>query len=228
MSGLGTLVTRFSLAVTALVLLSGCDILQSKYVDTLHEVKVTVKKSGSGDSYGQELFPFEPGNKWVYFSASDSFQWEVTDRFTAINMVQADVVKESTPAVSLDRYFLVSQKGVFDHGSQNRALAVPVPRLHFPVKSGKEWSVESGDADVQATATVEGVETVGTPTGLHEALRIVYVYSDFEGAVSSIERMWFAPNVGVVKMELDGTTYLLRHFEGSAAPSESGNEAPAD
>jgi hypothetical protein len=228
MNALGTLVTRFSLAVMALVLLSGCDVLQSKYVDTLHEVKVTVEKSGSGDSYGQELFPFETGNKWVYLSASDSFQWEVTDRFTAINMVQADVVKESTPAVSFDRYFLVSKKGVFDHGSQNRALAVPVPRLHFPVRSGKKWSVESGDADIQASATVEGIETVGTPTGLHQALRIVYVFSDFEGSVSSIERMWFAPTVGVVKMELDGTTYLLRHFEAGTAPPESEDEPGAD
>lgn len=212
---------RAAVFVAVFSVLASCDVLQNQYVDTLYEVKVKVEEAGSGGSFGSELFPFEPGARWVYFSTSESVQWEVTDRFAAINMIQANVVQESTTEYSLDRYFLVSKSGVFDHGSQFAARLVPVARLHFPVKNGKKWSVESKGGDFMANATVEGTETVATPMGLFQALRIVYAISDHDRGNLAVERMWFAAGVGVVKMEVNETTYLLRYYDIGSEESTS-------
>ena len=77
------------------------------------------------------------------------------------------------------------------------ALEKPVPLLKMPAKVGTKWESDSG----QHTVTKE--EEVEVPAGKFPAIRVELV----SGASKTL--LWFAPNVGLVKMQSEGSERML-------------------
>lgn len=183
---------------------------------TRYKVKIKVEQPGVGTSYGHELMPNSPGDKWVYFGTDKSYLEEVTDELMPVNMVEATVRRRAHDFSVFDSYLKINSRGVWDHGDEQILHPCPIPRLVFPVRIGKRWSLANGDTGIEADAEVLGVEEVGTAMGLFEAVKVQYtVANSNDGSFYLSELVWYAPGVGPVQIQRGEDTYLLRYFEVS-------------
>jgi hypothetical protein len=78
--------------------------------------------------------------------------------------------------------------------------------LKLPAKAGDEWEVRStrNEVEFKLTATVRKVEKVKVPAGTFEAVPVV-----LEGTVGGrtiTATQWYAPGVGLVKVNQGETT----------------------
>ncbi len=177
------------------VILPGCD----RPYDPDYTPAIEILAEGSGEAFGADLFPLEDGAVRTYVTPSGYVQQQVVGSAT---FLEAEVQRARTidPAKSLDSFYRVDDAGVWDCGSDQFIYASPVPRLLFPVKLGKRWSMENADARIRMVAEVEGLETIGTAAGLFDAVRVSYTIHDthLEREVSN-DTIWFAPGTGIVK-----------------------------
>ena len=203
------------ISILAAVLASSCGYLEfNKPTPTRYAVDVDVEQPGVGTSYGKELMPNSPGERWVYFGTDKSYLEEVTPDVMPVNMVEATVRRRSLGDATTDSYLKVNSRGVWDHGDQSYLHACPIPRLVFPVRVGKKWSLTNSDTGIEAKAEVLDVEEVGTAMGLFEAVKVQYTVTNSNDENFYLaEVFWYAPGVGIVRMQRGEDTCLLRYFE---------------
>ncbi len=208
--------------ITAALLASSCSYLEFNQPEpTRYKVKVKVEQAGAGTAYGKELMPNSPGDKWVYFGTDKSYLEEVTEEVMPINMVETTVRRRSHDLAAFDSYLKINSRGAWDHGGEEYLHPCPIPRLVFPVRVGKKWSLSNGDTGLEASAEVVGVDQVGTAMGLFEAVRVQYIVSNSnDESFSLAEVLWFVPGVGIVQIQRGDETYLLRYFEISGFEAE--------
>jgi len=176
-------------------------------------VEVEVVDEGEGEEYGEELYPLAAGNKWVFVSTDEPFVAEVTDRRMVINMVHARVVERQTPGGVIESLLHVNEEGVWDHGTETGADVVPVCRLHFPLRVGKQWRLSSEKAGFEMEARVAGEEEVATAMGVFKALRVNYIVTYEDRGTTRTESMWFSPGIGPVQTWNGEHRHLLRYHE---------------
>jgi hypothetical protein len=110
----------------------------------------------------------------------------------------------------------VSVQGVVSIFDGREDINPPVPLLKLPANAGDTWTVgprENRRGPVAGhTCKVIGEEVVEVPAGKFTAIRVDSVYPA-DGADSTVSR-WFAPNVGLVKMDNGGgsRTAVLKSF----------------
>jgi hypothetical protein len=73
--------------------------------------------------------------------------------------------------------------------------------MKFPLNQGQNWvrKIDRGSFVDQAVFIVKGIESVETPAGKFEALKIESSGGSSAGGGEFTARQWYAPNVGLIK-----------------------------
>jgi hypothetical protein len=119
-------------------------------------------------------------------------------KVVTIGCEQADkIVPRWTVSVSEHGLEVLSQKG--------KAFNPPDRLVRLPAKVGDKWSDES------IQRTVGAIEKVEVPAGTFTAIQTECEWLVAEGALQK-GTFWYAPEVGLVKMEVAEVTSVLKSF----------------
>jgi photosystem II stability/assembly factor-like uncharacterized protein len=109
-------------------------------------------------------------------------------------------------------------------------LTPPQKLLSPTLASGESWAWKASDASATMAARVVGKETTEVPAGKFEATRTDYetIISLPEATIQATQSRWFAPGVGIVRMELEthAGARLLMRTRLTLVGLESGQPAP--
>ncbi len=165
--------------------------------------RVTLIDEGSGDTYDADLFPLDQGTSWTYVIPGQrtpeylvqsvaGFQRMFDDTVTIVNRTDSMVTRPT--------FLAMDAEGLWDHGSLPLFYGTPIPRLLFPIRVGKRWSMTDSTTGLEMTAAVGEMEQVQTPAGVFSALRIEYSIRYVDDGVGPIlDTWWLTPGVGLVK-----------------------------
>jgi len=156
-------------------------------------------------------FPTREGDTRVYeFIAGEKAEVGFTDVVTKVEKkdgaVHVTITRNYRPEFApYVTTIAVSSEGLFRVAANGEAMAKPITLLKMPAKVGTKWELDGG---AQYTVTKE--EEVEVPAGKFHALRVESVAGD------SKTTLWFAPNVGLIKMASDGSdrVQVLKEFKG--------------
>ena len=167
------------------------------------------------------MFPFEAGTRWTYAARMGDRTWEVRakrmggdvrereGRQVRYDFTYADLGDEipdamksihAMPAEGPEEFYV----DAFHFSVHHKP---PVPLLPTEPKTGARWTWTGGfaiepwiDEQRELTSTLEvvGTEVLETKAGAFEAVRIDETHEDL-----TIAR-WFAPKVGMVRLEVSG------------------------
>jgi len=118
--------------------------------------------------------------------------------------LQVTMTRDAPRGNSFVTVISVTKEGLFRVSFNGESIEKPVPLLKMPAKVGTKWELADG-----ATYTVTKEEEVEVPAGKFPAIRVESV-SD-----SGKTLLWFAPNVGLVKVQTEGTdrVHVLKEFK---------------
>lgn len=153
------------------------------------------------------------GAEWTYEVASREVVEVVTDArdegtAKVITLARVDGGKR-VPHQTLS----VSWAGVFMLKGDGADLDPPLCLLKLPCKPGDTWACDfapRGELGVAGRAEARGVEAVRVPAGEFRAVRVDRAYTS--GGEPDTQRCWYAPQVGLVRMEDRGTVWVLKKF----------------
>jgi hypothetical protein len=158
-------------------------------------------------------FPTTAGAKWIYEGEDDNE--EITQ--VVSNVKQTDGGTEVTVArLGGNRWtefqkVVVSANGLIQTEFFGQKLAHPWVLLTSAHRVGDTWanadSKEFGWA--AARNKVAAVERVKVPAGTFEAIRVDLEYKAVDGRFTMTHTYWYAPDIGVVKMETLGRRALV-------------------
>ncbi len=181
----------------------------------------SLNTAGSGTAVNAPIY--HVGDRWVYH-AEDGYRlktvWDETHEITAIGPDGITVrITQKGPSTDVSRTeqwtapVLVKVGAVYNN--QTRRFATPLERFNFPLLVGKTWNQRPDNyneatkvtGSINYYADVQGWETVTTPAGTYEALKIhVLMRLDDEEfwrwPTECNYSVWYSPMVsGVVKEE---------------------------
>jgi hypothetical protein len=165
--------------------------------------------------------PAKLGTTWVYESGKNLFTVKVTsvvvkgDR-TTLTLSCGDPGDPKSATEEL----IVTSEGVFRTALEEHRFDPPMCLLKLPAARGDSWPVKTNwttpdwapgqrGIEFRGSVLVAGVEKVTVPAGTFEALR-VEARND-NGLFLGWHR-WYAPGVGMVKIEDADNTYVLKSF----------------
>lgn len=108
-------------------------------------------------------------------------------------------VKETYQKIKV--LLVLSSEGTFTYSD-------PLPRIKFPVESGKTWNwkgKEYDDEDVHTldlNSRIEKVENIKVPAGTFEAIKMFTAVTSSRGTKSKVTE-WYAKDIGLIKMIAD-------------------------
>jgi hypothetical protein len=154
-----------------------------------------------------EYFPIRQGDKRVYDQREGG---RVTNTFT--DVVTAVDQRHDGRRVTVRRTFpetapfvttvAVSRDGVFRVAVGERTLDKPMTLLKLPATAATKWEQDG------RTFTVVKDEEVEVPAGKYLAVRVDVAGPDGK----PVTRLWFAPEVGLVKMTDPSGETVLKSF----------------
>lgn len=169
-----------------------------------------------------DYFPTTVGDKWVTETRYKTHSTEYTEVVTAVEKkdgativtIGREVDGMVGPQLSQVR---VTDKGLFRMSFLGSAYDPPYCILKLPLKPGGTWTSEAGSGGaVTSTFKYKAVraEDVEVPAGKYRAFRIEVDIDTRGRAARSV--IWYAPRVGIVKMEHEdgdsGYVRLLKSF----------------
>ena len=153
-------------------------------------------------------FPTKEGDTRVYeIRDGDKVESTFKDKVTKVEKkdegLEVTIARDGPGTSSFITVISVTKEGLFRLSFNGEPLDKPVPLLKMPAKVGTKW--ESGGA----TYTITKEEEVEVPAGKFPAIRVELV-SD-----TGKTFLWFAPNVGLVKMQTEGADrmHVLKEFK---------------
>ena len=160
-------------------------------------------------------FPVKAGTRWVY--------WDGTREITrVVDKVESRADEKVVSVVELkgggrkvpSEKIVVTGTGLARVELGGHEFESPLRLLKCPCKAGDEWELRTTTAAVSAdrgTATVLDTEEVKVPAGTYKAVRMVYRFQ--HNGQHRETTIWFAPKVGLVKLEdVDGSRQILKSF----------------
>jgi hypothetical protein len=159
-------------------------------------------------------YPVKLGARWTYQSGSGErvltvIRVEARGGTKVVHVGHVEAGGKLTPFHVME----VSARGLVQTHSGDQPLDRPLTRLLQPADAGARWGyhVNFSQRDEQVgTYTCGPVEAVVVPAGTFRAVRVESAYT-FLGAAKSLA-LWYAADVGEVKMEGDGVTRVLTSF----------------
>jgi hypothetical protein len=154
-------------------------------------------------------FPTKEGDTRLYeVRVGDKVESGYTDTITTVEKkdgaVHVTITREYSGSQVYVTTIAVSSEGLFRVAANGDVLAKPILLLKTPPKVGTKWELDGG---AQYTVTKE--EEVEVPAGKFQAVRVESVAGD------SKTTLWFAPNVGLIKMATEGSdrVQVLKEFK---------------
>jgi len=164
-------------------------------------------------------YPIKVGTKWVYDCQGDDIILVVTEVKDIKGGKQVTVERRDLAETIAQEVMEVSGSGLVQVAGPGGESDPPAVILRVPFRAGDKWKFKWEESRVRAgnegTHTVVGVEKVKVPAGTFEAVRVdTDVTSVTRGeATRGKVSNWYAPNIGMVKRENDGTaTWVLKSF----------------
>lgn len=184
------------------------------------------------------------GARWVYHAVDGYRQkivWDETREITAVGADGITVKVTSTGGgMNFARTEAWTAPGVVRSGAiyevETDRFDPPLIRYKYPMESGMTWSQSVRDLNkpptpygpIRVTATVGGYESVTTPAGTFDAIKIRYLiqlddetFWRFPTQCDYV--LWYAPSVGAPVREQRRSYYLEKSVE--AAPQVPGQNA---
>jgi hypothetical protein len=153
-------------------------------------------------------FPTREGDTRVYeVRVGDKAESSFTDKVTRVEKkdvgLDVTIARDGPGASSFVTVISVTREGLFRVMLDGEALTNPITLLKLPAKVGTRWELDGG-----ATYTITQEEEIEVPAGKFPAVRVEMVRG------SSKTLLWFAPNVGLVKMQTEGSerVQVLKEF----------------
>ena len=180
------------------------------------------------------------GDRWTYHAREgfrSGVEWDETHEVTAAGADGITVrVTLAGPTVSGSRTETWTTPGAVTTGSlmdiETRRFNVPLQRYVFPLMPGQTWNQWVDDfnestrkpGQINRYVRVGGWETVSTPAGTFEALRLrIFMRLDDEefwrGPTQCNYLVWYAPSVGATVREEKSAEYWEKgdRFDGMGA-----------
>jgi hypothetical protein len=186
----------------------------------------TQEKKAGGKGYTSEYYPLHVGNEWIYKATfgdappkdtpaakvpkvvvtvdqQESYEYKfIRDKKEGKETIARFRLKLVSESKSLFEHVAVLEDGVYRFTSADKDLTPPLRILMFPIsRDGETWTVDSMSQNVQLKGTfICHADAVKVPAGQFEALRVSC--KDFQiGTEKQMLDVWFARNVGVVKLD---------------------------
>jgi len=162
--------------------------------------------------------PTELGTTWVYLLDGKDVTIAITDSSTKGDTTTITLKRKEDDGEWTDwQRMVVSPSGVSVSGIGPFTHDPPIEWVRLPSKPGDKWKVETcfrkprqTDQELKGHLTVVGIETIETPAGKYETIRVRGRGRMLLGLWS--EEKWFAPSVGVVKALSHGHVLELKSF----------------
>jgi hypothetical protein len=156
-----------------------------------------------------EWMPVVVGTKWVYCAADDPTA--ILDEREITDAEEKDGEVTATQKTSnLTQTFRRSADGTSVTLINNQAEAKPRFITKAGMKEGDTWDNDMGG--YTETRVVGAAETLKLPAGEFEAVPVKFTYVQ-NGRTFQSGTVWYAPNVGLVRIDTDGqTTQVLKAF----------------
>lgn len=176
------------------------------------------------------------GDRWVY-RAVDGYRQKITwDETHEIGSIGADGVTVTValrgPTVDFTRTEVWAAPGVVRSGAVYEAetdrFDPPLVRYQFPLATGAGWSQQVRDLDkpptpygpIRFNATVGGYETVTTPAGTFDAIKIRYLIqlddeTFWRYPTQCDYVVWYAPSIGAMVREQKRSYHIEKDVEAS-------------
>jgi hypothetical protein len=164
----------------------------------------------------EDFYPAKVGTKWVYEDQTG----ELTSAVSAVERKAGETVVTvlrdhgAGPPSPLE-ILVLSENGMFRVEAGGMKFDQPVCLVRFPIREGDKWDVKvSGPKQLKhekGSATTVGFEEVEVPAGKFKALRVEKIVTTSTG-VPLRSTFWYAPGVGLVKMNHVGLERVLKTF----------------
>lgn len=155
------------------------------------------------------------GDAWVVVNPKGvTWSWVVTDvqsKDGALVVTAAEILNGGKRGRTVTHE--VSARGVTRVAEDGKPLPVPDCLIKLPPVAGAKWEQDVFTPDgTKRTGTlvkkVVGEEEVETPAGTFKAVRVDTEYP----AGRPTQKSWYAPGVGEVMTDVQGTIYKLKSF----------------
>jgi hypothetical protein len=144
--------------------------------------------------------------------AAITYQWDgetgtrtrtvtAVERAAGVTTVTSDEVGPAGRRAAVNKVEVRSD-GLFLTEEFGAAYDPPLCLLKFPVTKGSKWTTKSDWKDfgpVESTREVGETKTIETPGGRFEAVRVTGVLTTAGDSQTKV--YWFAPEIGIVKIE---------------------------
>jgi hypothetical protein len=183
------------------------------------------------------------GDRWVY-RGKDGYRqtivWEETHEVVAIGAEGISVrVTAKGPSVDTQRTEIWSAPGIVRVGAvsefESDRFDPQLIRYQFPMTTGQTWRQQMTDLNkppspfgkIQRNVTVGGYESVATPAGTFNAIKLRIFMQLDDGTVWRYPTecnylVWYAPAVGAMVMQNQRSYYREKEgMEGSTVPGQN-------
>jgi hypothetical protein len=150
-------------------------------------------------------YPTVVGDRWTYASTSGENTFVVSEVEKKDGTLLVDVATVQDGHESRVQRMRVSPDGVFRLSVRATTYAEPECLLKLPHKDGQEWGFDLGMGNGAATLTAVRRESVETPAGKFDCIRV-------ERVGGSGATYWFAERVGLVKVVSGSWEQVLKSF----------------
>jgi len=163
-------------------------------------------------TYGKEYFPIDLKKTLIYDSSFGDLELKITKE------KNAHLFSYDSEKFKYRQLLFVDDKGLFINETYQKIKLLlfitkegkyvydkPLLRVPFPVKVGQEWKWDGKEFINDETHTVNlkakatKVETITTPAGKFETLKVETVLETSEGT-KNILTEWYAKDLGMIKM----------------------------
>jgi DUF3108-like len=176
------------------------------------------------------------GDRWVYHGVDGYRQkivWDETQEITAIGNDGITVrVMDTGPSLNFSRTEAWSAPGVVRSGAiyevETDRFDPPLIRYRYPLATGESWSQSVRDLNkspgpygpIRVHATVGGYESVTTPAGTFDAIKIRYLIqlddeTFWRYPTQCDYVVWYAPAVAAPVREQRRSYYIEKSVESS-------------
>jgi hypothetical protein len=161
-------------------------------------------------------YPTGVGTKWVMTTGTTDVAYEVTavEQKREGVLISIGILNAKKDRVENHTKLLVSEDGLSEVEFQGEDVDPPLQILKQPEKSGVEWKIKSvrkGNL-VHMTCICREPEEVTVEAGKFKAVPVDQVRTPADGKPYK-STSWYAPNVGLIKVEMKGETVLsLKSF----------------
>ena len=152
----------------------------------------------------------------LYFPTKAGFEWKYEYKGGYIYNEKVTMVEQGKEGAALVTAggctYEVSQRGVFAVANGDDPIDPPICHIKIPFKAGEKWENKMTFQNKELNnglRNVVGIEKVEVPAGKFDAIRVEHWPSTEPGEKEIRHTIWYARDIGMVKLESTAEVYNL-------------------